>query len=296
MEVRMTVMMANYNNSAYIKEAIESVINQTFSSWELLIVDDKSKDDSLNIIEKFTSDNRIKLFKNNKNKGYIYSLKKLIKLSSSDVLCILDSDDALMPEALETMFEAHKHNQQYGFIYSNYMICDEYMHAKHIGNCGKIPEGISNITCDCVSHFRTYKKSAYLKTDGYDESILYAEDKDITFKLEEVTKLLFVDEILYKYRVVSNSQSHDPVKAQIGLASFVLAKYKAYNRRINTDSPSIPKNEILGLLLKLGEELMNTGLYRIARRLLLRAILLDPTNVSTIRKYIGSFVKNRGQP
>ena len=296
MEVKMTVLMANYNNSAYIQEAIESVINQTFSSWELLIVDDKSTDNSLYVIEQFTNDKRIKLFCNRKNKGYIYSLKRMVNLSSSDILCILDSDDTLMPEALEIMFKAHKHNQDHGFIYSNYMICDEYMHAKQLGNCAEIPEGHSNITCDCVSAFRTYKKSAYRKTGGYDKSIEYAEDKDITFKLEEITKLLFVDKVLYNYRVLPNSQSHDPIKAQIGLASFVLAKYKAYKRRMNTNIPSITKNELLIMLLERSDDLINNSLYPIARKLLLRAILLDPTSVSTMRKYIGSFVRYRGLP
>ena len=61
-----SILMANYNKAAYVGEAIESVLEQSWSKWELIIVDDCSTDDSVEIIKKYLSDRRIKLFKNKK--------------------------------------------------------------------------------------------------------------------------------------------------------------------------------------------------------------------------------------
>src|SRR6476660_3851268 len=95
---RFTLLMANYNKGAYIDEAIRSVLNQTFTAWELIIIDDASTDDSLERIEKYLGDPRISLYSSTRNKGYtrtlIYGLTKV----RSAIIGILDSDDALAPE------------------------------------------------------------------------------------------------------------------------------------------------------------------------------------------------------
>jgi hypothetical protein len=76
-----SVLMANYNNGRYIDEAIRSVLAQSFAVWELIIVDDGSKDDSLKRIEQYLKDPRIRLYAKEKNEGYtnalIYGLRKL---------------------------------------------------------------------------------------------------------------------------------------------------------------------------------------------------------------------------
>ena len=79
-----SLIMANYNNDKYIAEAINSVLNQTFKDWELIIVDDCSTDNSLSVIESFLSDKRIKLIKHEQNKGYISALKTGIANISSE--------------------------------------------------------------------------------------------------------------------------------------------------------------------------------------------------------------------
>ena len=288
---RFSVLMANYNNSEYITEAIQSILNQTFKDWELLIIDDCSTDNSLDIIKPYLSDERIRLIKNKNNLGYIKTLKKLIYESSAEFLGILDSDDVLTKDALEVMYNNHEKNPDYGFIYSQFICCDSKLNPESTGYCKSVPPDKTNLHCNCVSAFRTFKKKEYFKTEGFDEEILYAEDKDIIFKMEEVTKLLFVDKILYKQRVLPHSQGHHPQKKQIGLASFVLAKYKAFKRRLNTNIPNLTRNEMSTELFYAASLCTKQKELKKLKFFLLRAIKLDPLNFRGVKTYIKVLLK-----
>ena len=99
-----SIIMANYNNGEYIEEAINSVLQQTYKNWELLICDDASTDDSVSRISKYLNDPRVRLLQNDKNRGIIYSENRLIKNCRSEFIGILDSDDALDNNAIDTMY------------------------------------------------------------------------------------------------------------------------------------------------------------------------------------------------
>jgi len=176
-----SVLMASYNNSQYIDRAIESVINQTFKEWELVIVDDSSTDKSVEVIKAYLTDSRVKFFRNRRNTGYIRTLRRLINESRSAILGILDSDDALEEDALEKMYEAHVTNPDCGFIYSNFVFCDQDLNPVETGFCmalPQIPDRKTILRYDIVGPFRTFRRDAYFRTSGYDDEILYAEDKE----------------------------------------------------------------------------------------------------------------------
>jgi glycosyltransferase involved in cell wall biosynthesis len=275
---KFSVLMANYNNGEYIAQAIKSVINQTFKDWELLIVDDCSNDKSVEIIKKYLGDKRIKFFKNKKNIGYIGTLKRLIKEANADIFGILDSDDVLTYEALGIMYDAHIKNISMGFIYSQYMVCDSNLKPMHGGHCREIPDK-SNLNYDCVSHFKTFKKSDYLKTAGYNDDILYAEDLDIVYKMEEVTKLLFINKVLYYYRFLPSSQTHDSKKILTSRMSGTMAKYKAHKRRLNTNIPNLTKQEMSTVFLDGFLQAVKLMDLKKMKFFLLKAIKFSPLNI-----------------
>ena len=91
---KISVIMSVYNNENSIQESVKSIMNQTYSNFELLIIDDCSKDDSYKICEQIANlDSRIKLFKNNTNIGLTKSLNKLIEISTGDYIARQDGDD-----------------------------------------------------------------------------------------------------------------------------------------------------------------------------------------------------------
>ncbi len=240
-----SVLMANYNNSKYVGEAIQSVLKQTFKNWELIIVDDASTDDSIPKIRPFLDDKRIRFFANEVNRGYISVLNKMVYETNADIFGILDSDDTLTEDALEDLYKSHMENPACGFIYSQFMYCDSNLNPVALGNCKAIPPGDTNLRCNRVSAFRTFKKKDYFKTEGFNEKMVGAEDKDIIFKMEEVSALFFVDKVLYMHRILPNSQTYNPSKFKISLCSFFQAKYEAYLRRVNSDVPNLTSREII---------------------------------------------------
>lgn len=100
MPISVSVLIPSYNHSAYIASTIQSVLNQSFSDFELLIRDDCSTDNSSEIISGF-SDSRIRAFLSEKNVGVVRSLNFLMEQAKGKYLAILGSDDLRMPEKLE---------------------------------------------------------------------------------------------------------------------------------------------------------------------------------------------------
>ena len=95
-----TVFMPVYNAEKYLKEAIDSILNQTFENFELLIIDDGSTDESVKIIETYT-DERIRLIHNDGNKGLPYTRNRGLNLARGKYLAIMDADDVSVKNRLE---------------------------------------------------------------------------------------------------------------------------------------------------------------------------------------------------
>ena len=124
-----SVIMPNYNNAEFIKEAIESVLKQSYKNWELIIVDDGSTDNSLRIIKPFLKNKKIKLIKNKINKGVAFAAKTAVENSSGEIIGTLDSDDVLAEKAVEMMVNAHLDNPDWGLIFSNHYECDQNLNV-----------------------------------------------------------------------------------------------------------------------------------------------------------------------
>lgn len=113
-----SVIMPSYNTADYIKESIQSVLNQTYQNLELIIVDDCSSDNTMAVIDEI-DDRRIRVFKNEKNSGAAVSRNKALREASGQWIAFLDSDDLWMPDKLEKQISFMEKNG-YHFSYTNY--------------------------------------------------------------------------------------------------------------------------------------------------------------------------------
>lgn len=104
--MKISIIMTSYNYAEYLDEAIDSIINQTYKDWELIIIDDASCDNSIDIIKKYLSDNRIKLIINDKNLGLAKSLRKGIEYATGEWIAFLESDDKFFPTSIEEKVKA----------------------------------------------------------------------------------------------------------------------------------------------------------------------------------------------
>lgn len=229
-----SILVANYDNGHFFKDCYLSIISQTYVNWEVVIVDDGSTDNSIELIKQIIEDdNRFKLFINHENKGCGYTKNRCATLAKGEILGFLDPDNALMSNALEVMVESHLLNAKVSIVTSKYELVDLEMNFISWGNHGKeIPAGKSYLTYGkgALTHFATFKRTNYLQSDGIDVTMKRAVDQDLYYKMEEQGKHLFVGEILYRYRIHQNSISHNEnlYKAQYW---HFYAINRAYKRR-----------------------------------------------------------------
>ena len=117
-----SIIMPSWNTGRFIAESIESVINQTYANWELLIVDDCSTDNTNEVVRKF-NDDRIKFFKNEKNSGAAITRNRALREANGEWIAFLDSDDLWLPKKLEhQILFMKKHNLI--FSYHDYVKID----------------------------------------------------------------------------------------------------------------------------------------------------------------------------
>lgn len=113
-----SVIMPSYNTGKFIKQSIESVINQTYRNWELIIVDDCSTDDTDEVVSSF-KDERIRYLKNKINSGAAISRNRALREAKGRWIAFLDSDDLWMPNKLEKQI-AFMQDNKYFFSYTSY--------------------------------------------------------------------------------------------------------------------------------------------------------------------------------
>lgn len=123
MKELISIITPVYNSESYIRQCIESVLSQTYSNWELLLIDDCSGDESINIIEGYLKDSRIKLFRNDKNKGPALTRNVGLDNAKGDYITFLDSDDFWAEDKLENQLKFMKENDLL-ISHGNYYFCD----------------------------------------------------------------------------------------------------------------------------------------------------------------------------
>ena len=119
-----SIIMPSYNTGSYIAQSIQSVLAQTYSHWELIIVDDCSTDNTDEVIANYLSDSRIVYLKNETNSGAAVSRNRALKEAKGKWIAFLDSDDLWLPEKLDKQISFMKNNGFY-FSYTEYCEIDE---------------------------------------------------------------------------------------------------------------------------------------------------------------------------
>ena len=209
-----SIIMAAYNAEKTIEQAITSVLNQTYSNFELIVVNDCSKDRTVELVKSFSIiDKRVRLFSNKQNSGVSYSRRYGLKKAKGAWIAILDSDDAWMPEKLEKQIELQgKTGADLLFTGSKFM--DEK--GKLIEWCLHVPSVVNykqllkqNIVSNSSALVRKELYTKYYVTDDN-----MHEDFAIWLGvLKEGRKAYGIDEPLLIYRITKSSKSGNKGKA-----------------------------------------------------------------------------------
>ncbi len=220
---KISVIMPVYNTEEYVWEAIESILNQTFSDFEFIIIDDGSSDTSWEIIQKYAKkDKRIKALQNEWNKGISYTRNKLISLTTTNYIASQDSDDISTPQRLELCYNFLENNKEYAVIGGNNIIINE--NWEEIWN-RKYSNSIKNIILkkSPLSQPSTmFKKDIFEKIWWYDNNLNYGEDYDLRLKIfANWNKIKNLQKDLLKYRVRTGQTKSDKLKETIKNTIFI---------------------------------------------------------------------------
>ena len=194
-----SILIANYNNGMYIKEAIDSVYAQDYSNWEIIIVDDASTDNSKEIYSEFINNPRIRVFYNEKNRGVTYTKWRCIENARGELCGFLDADDTIMSSTLSLMVKAHALDDDISIVSSRYNVCDENLQVLHESGYLRIPEGKNYLTNMQYApwHYISFKLSKYKQTKGLNKNNRIGDDQELYLLLEEVGKWHVLDDVTY---------------------------------------------------------------------------------------------------
>ena len=111
MNKKISIILPNYNSAKYLSKTVSSILSQTYKKWELILVDDCSNKETIQILRKFEKKKKIKVFYLKKNKGAAYCRNFAIKKSKSDYLAFIDSDDLWKKNKLEKQLNFMENNK-----------------------------------------------------------------------------------------------------------------------------------------------------------------------------------------
>jgi glycosyltransferase involved in cell wall biosynthesis len=200
MEPEISIVLPTYNGARFIRESIESSLNQTFQNFELIIVNDCSTDNTPLIIEEYAQkDTRVKVINNGFNKKLPQSLNAGFGLAKGTYFTWTSDDNKYASTALEVMLATLKKNSESDLVYCDYTLINENGEIKGIRKFGDVNKSFNN-WLGCGACF-LYKKEIHQANNGYNPSAFLIEDYD--FFVRAYLKYQFIylpDERLYFYR------------------------------------------------------------------------------------------------
>ncbi len=226
-----SVIMSVYNAEKYVGDAIESILNQSFTDFEFLLLDDGSTDNSLQIISAY-KDNRIKVF-SQENKGMHISRNTLIKKAQGTFIALLDADDIALPDRLQKQIA---YMQQHPDCVAVGMYAEKF--GKDTGTIyGFDSKYVNAYADDILYNHKVFivdpsyliRKSALQKLDGPYKINTYALDSNLWRRLSYLGKIDNIPQVGIKYRVHESSFSYDK-KELLKLSVFlsVVSVYEQY--------------------------------------------------------------------
>ena len=277
-----SVLMTIYNAGPYLKEAIDSIVAQTFRDWELIAIENGSSDASPDILKSY-SDPRIRVFMLPDNIGRTPALRHAFDQVQGEYIAVLDADDVSHPE---------RFTRQTDFL-------DKHPETGLVGSWAECIDGRSNVTSlfdppvernelldslgwmnPFVHSSIMYRTSLAQEIGGYPEAYKYAQDKALILNLSTVSRVAMIDEYLCKVRSVPTSMSMSS-KYRITIASEELELlYRAVKDiPLSNESLKLNMNRQSVSQLKIGVALICDWHIICGLVCLFKGIIVDPSGI-----------------
>lgn len=210
-----SIIIPAYNASKYIAETMDSVLQQTYKDWELIIIDDGSKDNTKEIVLKYKEQHPQIYYYYQENGGVSVARNHGLEKAKGQYIALLDADDVWLAHNLEIKIKSLERNEHIKWVYSNMFNADEQMNITGEATKGKddnildsilawkgevVPGPCSNVVFD---------KLCYDEGVKFDPTLSTAADQDFTIQLAAKYLGKHINENLWKYRILGNSMSRN---------------------------------------------------------------------------------------
>ena len=207
-----TIIIPTYNKVDYISQTIESALNQTYSNYEILIVDDASSDGTDLVIKKYISD-KVRYIKHEKNLGPSITYNDGIRMAKSEYVTILDNDDVLLPCHLDLVIDEFKKNKRAEAVFTKLKVIDE-----HNRDLKKTISPPFNDKYQLLNHLFyqgndipspgvSFKKSVFEKIPAFNPSLILMHDYDLNVRLLMYAETVNISKPTVLYRRFSDNKN-----------------------------------------------------------------------------------------
>lgn len=204
MAPRVSVVMSVYNGERFLREAVESILEQTFTDFEFIIIDDGSGDGTWDILSEYAdSDHRIVLMQNEENIGLAKSLNIGLQIAAGEYIARMDADDISESKRFETQVDFLDAHPSIGALGVNvYVIDEEGNIVEEMGRLSSNDDIMAHILSENqIVHSSLIMRNSVLKEIGcYDEELTFAQDYDLILRLSNVSKLGNLTDPLHRWR------------------------------------------------------------------------------------------------
>ncbi len=293
-EPLVTVVMPVYNGGPYVGRAIESVLSQSYTHFELIVVDDCSADDSLQVIERYRADQRIVVLRNETNAGVAASRNRALARSRGRYVTFLDQDDEWLSRKLELQLAAIADHPGVGLLHAEYARIDPV--GQLMGQAGELPPSrfanpdatveVGDVfaeifVCNDIQPLTSMIPRSVLDEVGhFDPSLRGTDDYELWLRIARRYPVAHLRTIVGFWRThpgqVSN-RGYEQLSMRLRAIDSILERFPEVRRRV-------PPAAFRARMHRMCRGVANENLYRLrdyrlARRMFVRAVRYRPTDL-----------------
>ena len=297
---KVSVVMSVYNGERLLRQAVESILNQTFPDFEFIVVDDGSTDGTAEILSGYAKADPRLCVVTQENRGLIRSLNRAIGMARGEYIARMDADDISMPERLAVQVHWLDTHPQIAVLGTRYDEIDEdgrvVRRGNRYGGSTLVERALLQGNSSVFSHGSVMlRRTCFERMGGYREQFKHAEDYDLWLRMAEHYELDNVGETLYQHRLRLDSVSFENFLQQQRGAAFALEC--ARRRRCGLPELAFPpvdlppsRREMGEYHLRMGTVFLQLGCPQKARAELRKAIGQFPGNPYPWILWLGSLL------
>jgi glycosyltransferase involved in cell wall biosynthesis len=289
---RVSVIVPAYNAAAYLPDAIDSVVRQTYTDWELVVVDDGSVDNTRSLVGSYGARLQDKLrYVYQPNRGLPAARNAAIRNSRGEFIALLDADDRCMPRRLELSVAALDRHPRAGLVHGRVTRIDvagnlidrPQLDSRYLS--GNIKRHLYTRRAHIFCPTAMFRKHCITAVGYFDETMRATEDRDMWFRIAEKFEVAFVDEVLSQYRLSPSAMSRD-LNRMLTWQRFFVEKH----HRRGACSTWALHQALANIYRERGDALFNSSELRAAMSDYLRAVMYYPFSIPNVYMLIrGAF-------